>query len=264
LTLYDAQHQGGPEYAYRLRIGPPQPDFDLRVVPSGLNVRAGAAAVLTVHAVRRDGFNGPIDLDLKDAPAGFSLSGGRVPAGQGSIRLTLTVPREPGLPATVLHMEGRAKTAGGEIRRPVVPADDMMQAYYYHHLVCAQEWMVNIIGRGRGPLPFKLLDQKEVRLPAGGTAKVRFIGPHGAMAKKLQLTLSGPPEGLSIQKFATSGEGLEVVLRADAAKLKPGWRGNAIIEASVERVPAATPANAKPVARRFFLGMLPAVRLEVK
>ena len=43
LHLYDAQNQGGPEYAYRLRISPPRPDFDLRVVPSSINARAGAA-----------------------------------------------------------------------------------------------------------------------------------------------------------------------------------------------------------------------------
>ena len=37
VRLGDAQHQGGPEYAYRLRISPPRPDFALRVVPSCIN-----------------------------------------------------------------------------------------------------------------------------------------------------------------------------------------------------------------------------------
>ena len=96
LHLYDAQNQGGPEYAYRLRISPPRPDFELRVVPSSVNARAGTAVPITVHALRRDGFNGPIDLELKDAPAGFSLSGAKIPAGQAKVRLTLTVPLEPG------------------------------------------------------------------------------------------------------------------------------------------------------------------------
>ena len=41
LYLGDAQQKGGPEYAYRLRISAPQPDFALRVVPSSINVRAG-------------------------------------------------------------------------------------------------------------------------------------------------------------------------------------------------------------------------------
>ena len=92
LHLYDAQNQGGPEYAYRLRISPPRPDFELRVVPSSVNARAGTAVPITVHALRRDGFDGPIDLELKDAPAGFSLSGAKIPAGQAKVRLTLTVP----------------------------------------------------------------------------------------------------------------------------------------------------------------------------
>ena len=173
LHLYDAQNQGGPEYAYRLRISPPRPDFELRVVPSSINARAGTAVPITVHALRRDGFNGPIDLELKDAPAGFSLSGAKIPAGQAKVRLTLTVPLEPGRAPTALHMEGRATIAGSEVRRPAVPADDMMQAFFYHHLVPAQEWMVDIIGRGRGAIPFRLRDAKEVEAALGrngGTA----------------------------------------------------------------------------------------------
>ena len=56
LYLGDAQHQGGPEYAYRLRLGPPRPDFALRVVPSSLTVRGGMSVPFTVYALRKDGF----------------------------------------------------------------------------------------------------------------------------------------------------------------------------------------------------------------
>ncbi len=44
LHLGDTQHKGGAEYAYRLRISPPRPDFELRVVPSSINVRPGGTA----------------------------------------------------------------------------------------------------------------------------------------------------------------------------------------------------------------------------
>ncbi len=40
IHLGDAQHQGGPAFGYRLRISEPRPDFELRVVPSSINVRA--------------------------------------------------------------------------------------------------------------------------------------------------------------------------------------------------------------------------------
>ena len=33
----DLQRKGGPEYGYRLRVGAPQPDFELRVTPSEIN-----------------------------------------------------------------------------------------------------------------------------------------------------------------------------------------------------------------------------------
>ena len=70
----DTAQQGGEEYGYRLRLSAPQPDFELRVVPSSLSLRAKSSATLTVYAMRKDGFTGPIKLGLKDPPAGFSAS----------------------------------------------------------------------------------------------------------------------------------------------------------------------------------------------
>ncbi len=148
LHLGDAQHQGGPEYAYRLRLGPPRPGFDLRAAPSGLIVRAGGAA-MTVYALRRDGFAGEIILTLKDAPPGFRLSPDRVPAGQDQVKLTLTAPRQADEQPISLHLEGHATIDGKEMIRPVVPAEDMMQAFLYRHLVPAQELLVGVGGGWR-------------------------------------------------------------------------------------------------------------------
>src|ERR1035438_10050341 len=39
LRLRDVQGKGGPEYAYRLTIAPPKPDFTLRITPD--NPRMG-------------------------------------------------------------------------------------------------------------------------------------------------------------------------------------------------------------------------------
>ncbi len=62
----DIAQQGGQEYGYRLRLSAPQPDFELRVVPSSLSLRAKSSATLTVYAMRKDGFAGPIKLGLKE------------------------------------------------------------------------------------------------------------------------------------------------------------------------------------------------------
>ncbi len=140
LYLGDAQQKGGPEYAYRLRISPPRPDFELRVAPSAVNLQGGKAS-LSVYALRKDGFAGEIALSLKNAPAGFTLSGS-VPAGQEKASVTLAVsppfPKDP----INLSLEGRATIAGQPLVRPAVPAEDMMQAFAYRHLVPAQELKV--------------------------------------------------------------------------------------------------------------------------
>ena len=70
--LGDTARNGGEEYAYRLRISAPQPDFALRVVPSSVGVRSKTTAAVSVHAIRKDGFAGPIKLRL-EGPAGGIL-----------------------------------------------------------------------------------------------------------------------------------------------------------------------------------------------
>ncbi|MHC4546712.1 MAG: DUF1501 domain-containing protein, partial [Planctomycetota bacterium] len=60
--LADSQHHGGQAYGYRLRIAAPQPDFALRVTPSSFSMRAGAIVPLCVHVLRKDGYDGEIEV----------------------------------------------------------------------------------------------------------------------------------------------------------------------------------------------------------
>jgi len=147
VSLGDAQQKGGSEYGYRLRISPPRPDFEVRIVPSTINVRGRAAAGITVYALRKDGFSGEIALGLKDAPEGFALSDDRVPAGQDQVRLTLKVPPLPTSEPVTLHLEGHATIQERTVSHLAVPAEDMMQAFAYRHLVPAQELKVAVLKR---------------------------------------------------------------------------------------------------------------------
>jgi hypothetical protein len=151
LHIGDAQHKGGEAYGYRLRISPPMPDFELRVVPSTINARAGATVPITVYALRKDGFSGEIALALKEAPSGFALSGGRVPADKDQVNLSLKAPPTSIKEPVSLCLEGRAEIQGRQVVRPAVPADDMMQAFFYRHLVPAKDLKVAVIGRAAPP-----------------------------------------------------------------------------------------------------------------
>ena len=80
LRVADSQQNGGSDYAYRLRISHPRPDFDIRMSPSSINLRPGRTVPVTVLLLRRDGFKGAVKLRILDAPKDLLLSGGEIPA----------------------------------------------------------------------------------------------------------------------------------------------------------------------------------------
>lgn len=258
LEVGDTQRKGGPEYAYRLRIARPEPDFELRVTPSSLNLRGGATVPVTVYALRRDGFAGEIVLKLQDAPAGFVMTGATIPAGQDSVRVTVTAPRTPAGTPAAIHLEGRAAVGGRDLRHIAVPAEDMMQAFAYHHLVPESEWMVRVIGQG-APSNLRAASDKPVVLPAGGSATVQLTVPPRLIAD-VKFALNDPPEGVAIRSVSTVANGIAVVLSAQSDKVKPGLKGNLIIDAYVERPAPNQGANAK---RKQPMGTLPAIPFEV-
>ncbi|MBM4017047.1 MAG: hypothetical protein FJ288_01760 [Planctomycetes bacterium] len=263
LHLGDAQRKGGAEYAYRLRISPPRPDFQLRVVPSSINVRGIATVPLTVYALRKDGFADKIALALKDAPAGFTLDGAQVPAGQDQVRITLTVPPTPTKEPLSLAMEGRAFIQAQEVVRPAAPAEDMMQAFAYRHLVGAEELKVAVSGRYLSKSTVRILGPAPVCIPAGKTARIQVSVPPVTPFGRLEFELSEPPDGIAIQKAAPDGALTQIVLESDAAKVKPGLKGNLIVNAFALRSQAPPPGKTQANQRRMLVGTLPAMPFEI-
>jgi ribosomal protein L40E len=136
--LGDTSRRSGKEYAYRLRISQPQPDFELRVVPSRVCIRSNNSTAVTVYAIRRDGFDGPITLNFKDLPPGVESSAVTLPAQKETARITvktsLTVMDKP-VNVTIV---GSAKIGDREIVHEAVPAEDRMQAFLWRHLLPAE------------------------------------------------------------------------------------------------------------------------------
>lgn len=137
--LGDVARSGGPAYGYRLRISAPRPDFALRTAPSSGVLRSRSSGTISVYAIRKDGFAGPITLGLKNPPQGFSASSVTLSPSQDmtrlSVRTTLAATKEP----VALHIEGRATVGKREIVREAVPSEDRMQAFLWRHLLPAQE-----------------------------------------------------------------------------------------------------------------------------
>jgi len=266
IHLADTQHNGGAAYGYRLRVGPPRPDFELRVVPSGINALSGMTVPITVYALRKDGYSGEIALELKDAPRSFALGGGNIPAGQDKIRLTLTVSRIPRSEPINMRLIGSAVIGGKKISRQAVPAEDMMQAFLYRHLVPARDWVLTITGERRSKINFTVLSEEPVKLIPGRTARVRIAAPQGLLDRKLRLELSEPPKGVTIKKVHPDRRGLLVEFSVDREEAKPGEKENLIAIGSVEVTSTYwSRSKRKNIAskRRISLGALPAIPFEL-
>ena len=261
VQVSDAQQAGGEAWGYRLHLRPPQPDFDLRVTPPSLVVAAGRSVPIRVYALRRDGFDGEVRVALGGRIGGFSLQGGVIPAGATSARMTITAPLRPMPDPVALHLEGQAVIAGNAVVRSAVPAEDMMQAFLWRHLVPAEEMLAVVSPALRSAPLLMVADQPPVRIPSGGTAVVTIRGAGQAVPENLEVVLNEPPPGLTIREAQVSEAGLSVVLAADDTALKVGHSENLIFDAvlNVEtRLQDGRTRKTRPP-----IGCLPAIPFEV-
>lgn len=153
IHLGDTARKGGEEYGYRLHLSAPQPDFELRVVPSSVSLALNATAAVTVYAMRKDGFTGPIRVTLQNPPPGLSGAAVTLPAGQNSVRFSLKAGPKPTPTPIALSIAGNAKVGDQDIVREAVPAEDKMQAFLWRHLVPASELPVFVFDPKYQPPP---------------------------------------------------------------------------------------------------------------
>lgn len=149
VRVADRLGQGSIFHHYRLKVTPGRPVVGLRVAPSSVTARPGGSAGLTVHALRLDGWEGDISLSLKDAPEGFAMGACTIPAKEAKVNLSVSVPNRPTEWPVALKLQGTVDVNGRPMEIDVVPAEDMMQAFAYRHLVPVDALLVDV----RNPPP---------------------------------------------------------------------------------------------------------------
>jgi hypothetical protein len=122
VSVEDLANRGGPNYGYRLNVKRMALDFRVFVTTPYVNVPAGGSVLVPI-TVQRQGYDGEIEMRVRNAPKGLRVEGGFVVAGppvketpqnrysRGALILTA----EPGaaLASTQLDVEGVAKLPDG-------------------------------------------------------------------------------------------------------------------------------------------------------
>lgn len=258
-VIADAAGKGGEDFGYRLRISGPRPGFEVRVTPSSVNVGAGRCAVMTAHVLRRDGYEGEVQLSLAGAPEGFALQGATIPGGQRSVRFTISGPQEPMARPVELGMEARPGRGGPAVVERVIPAEDMMQAFLYRHLVPSQALMAQVIGPRVSSEPMSAAGDLPVRLVPGARATVRVRVPSGVWTQGVELELDDPPKGITLVGTEVQRGVASLIIGVDE-KAQP-LRDNLIV--GVYRTPSGNARAGVQKLGRVQVGYLPALPIEV-
>ncbi len=256
IRLGDSQRQGGADFAYRLRIDHPRPDFSLRVTPSGITGFPGSTVPITIFALRKDGFAG--EIALASSLEGCPLTGARIPPGTDSIVATLAFPDTPGPDPQPIEITGTAEIAGQKVTRTAVPADDQLQAFIYHQLVPTSE-LVIYAPPGRGIKRSPKSAEPTLAIQPDGAARITVPLTKNVTKSRVHAELKNPPEGIWVESVEPCLEGVVVVLHTDPAKLKPA--GNLIVELTAGR-PAKSEEKDK-FEKRWSLGILPAIPYQI-
>lgn len=120
-----------PANIYRLVIRQAAPDFalcawglhmelrngDRNALSKPLALRGGITTALEVIALRRDGFDGPIELSIAGLPEGVTASGLQIPAGQNRGMVLITAEQNAPRSFAFAQLSGVASIGGAEVRR---------------------------------------------------------------------------------------------------------------------------------------------------
>jgi hypothetical protein len=123
LHLADIRNLQGPDFAYRLTLGDTSPDYQLAADPPNPNIPRGGSVPVRVTADRLQGYNGPIEIEVKGLPHGITAAPATIAAGQDSTQVILSAASAAaeGAPASPIEIVGRARVDGREIVRKADP-----------------------------------------------------------------------------------------------------------------------------------------------
>ena len=215
IELRDLHLRGGDEFVYFIRATRSQPYFELYLDTDKTQLAAGTAGVIFARIVRKNGFEGEVQLHVEGLPAGVQATAGRVLVGKsGDGCLVLESPADAQPCAANITVRGTATCAlaNGQTRELSAVATPYQETYQP--------------GGGRGLWPVQLhtvaigepsdircvkLSEYDLRLQPGESKKIDVVIERAAEFDKnvtLDVTYnhlnriygSSLPSGVSLDK----------------------------------------------------------------
>ena len=140
LQLEDVLDNHGSDYFYVLEKKKVSLPFEVFVSPATLSVPRGGTSIFTVTVNSKEKTNKALELNIKGLPNGTKLSNLKIFAGSKKKDVSVTIPESSregnyDLKLTASLFDPKNLTDGET--QNAVAADEMMQAFYYHHNIPA-------------------------------------------------------------------------------------------------------------------------------
>jgi hypothetical protein len=190
VRIRDVRRLSGPDYSYRLTVRQPTPDFMLSVTPGNPNVPVGGRIPVSVTALRLDDFDGPIEVSLKDVPAGLHATKGAIAPGQTSTTLLLSAEENARLDRSApLEVVGRAQLGGHWEERWADPENKL-----------------KLISLTPKPDIVMMAETKQVVLEPGGTAEIEVaIHRNNEYGGRVPVEVRNLPPGVLVLDVGLNG-----------------------------------------------------------
>ncbi len=245
VRVEDQFRLGDPGQTYRLSIRKPKPAFSLVTVcprhadqntqahPWNVFLRRNGTADLLVYLLRRDGFDGAVDLRVEDLPQGVSASPGRIEAGQDSGRLVFRAAGDAPAWTGPVRVMGRAVGETGSGETESVAAGQLWAVGDFNNermeARLERQIFLAVSGIEEDPVEVAPVEAgRELEVPVGGSVEIPFrVTKRGDLKGDWKLGIEGipglgaPPE---VQIDFDQGEA-KVMLdlkETDKNKVRPG------------------------------------------
>jgi hypothetical protein len=232
-----------PTHVYRLIVRKAAPDFSLAAwavhftlrngdraaFSKPVALRSGAAMAFEVVTVRRDGFDGEIELSLDGLPPGVTASGLKIPAGKSYGILIVSAAENAASGFSVARLTGRAQIQGATVTREgrlasmTWPVADAKQEIPKPRLVA--DFPVSVTASEKAPLSLAAAGEKVWEAKVGGTLKVPLKASWNSefSGSSIKLKAYGPGfEGLKEFDLPVKATSAEAVLDLATLKTPPG------------------------------------------